>query len=414
MKQLLLTSLFCLSALSLFAQQSLKDSAVFAGYTTKIENERQAAERQKNYRFTAALVTEWIGRFNKLPDGTKAAFRHWEPTMYYNMACYEARLNNIANALTALEKAAKMGYHNYTGAIYDSDLKNLHDQKRYRAALQIIWKQSEMAARLRQSGAYNHQSDKGLPQFTYQDAASPELVNFKNKFNLDSVAGNGNEISKIKNLLRWVHNTVRHNGENWSNPPLKNGLDLIEICRKEKRPVNCRMLATILKDVYQAEGFKARLVTCMPKDTADQDCHVINVVWSKTLDKWLWMDPTYNGYVTDLKGNLLSIEEVRAKLYEGKINDLTLNSDANWNNEVQWKGDYYFGFYMSKNLYWLQCTANSEWDIETDKPGKTQVTYINLYPQGYKLIKSKKRVEFDNIQYATNNAELFWQKPALN
>ena len=60
-------------------------------------------------------------------------------------------------------------------------------------------------------------------------------------------------------------------------------------------------MATILKDAYQAMGYPARTVTCMPKDTADFDCHVITVVWSKQQQKWIWMDPTFNAYVSDEK-----------------------------------------------------------------------------------------------------------------
>lgn len=36
------------------------------------------------------------------------------------------------------------------------------------------------------------------------------LVQLRKHFNLDSIAGSGDEISKIKNLLYWVHNIVPH------------------------------------------------------------------------------------------------------------------------------------------------------------------------------------------------------------
>ena len=123
------------------------------------------------------------------------------------------------------------------------------------------------------------------------------------------------------------------------------------------------------------------------------------------------MDPTFNAYVTDTKGNLLSIEEVRAKLYIDKLTDLVLNEDANWNNKNKQTREYYLGYYMSKNLYWLQCSAKSEWDIETRKPNKEAIDYINLYPKGYNTIKSPKKVLRSNVYYATNNPQIFWQAP---
>lgn len=59
-------------------------------------------------------------------------------------------------------------------------------------------------------------------------------------------------------------------------------------------------MAQMLNECYLAMGFKSRFITCMPKVMIN-DCHVINAVYSNTLDKWLWMDPTFNAYVTDEK-----------------------------------------------------------------------------------------------------------------
>lgn len=59
-------------------------------------------------------------------------------------------------------------------------------------------------------------------------------------------------------------------------------------------------MAQMLNECYLAMGFKSRFITCMPKVMIN-DCHVINAVYSNTLNKWLWMDPTFNAYVTDEK-----------------------------------------------------------------------------------------------------------------
>ena len=50
------------------------------------------------------------------------------------------------------------------------------------------------------------------PKFTYQDKENPNLVALRNGFKLDSVAGKGNEVSKIINLLHWIHNLIPHDG----------------------------------------------------------------------------------------------------------------------------------------------------------------------------------------------------------
>lgn len=405
MKKLLLLAFSCVITWSAYAQQQPATDD-FGAFTKTTEAERYAASQKQDYAKADNLLKAWIVKYDHADTGIQDKYRTWQPNIYYNLACYEALLGRKESALTAFEKSYALGYSNYTSTMADTDLISLHKEKRFIAVMQAMREQSDYGYVLQHAGPYNKQTDKNWPVFSYQQATAPELVKLKNKYNLDSVAGNGDEISKIKKLLFWAHNMVRHDG-NSNNPLSRNAIDLITVCQKENRGVNCRMMSTILRDAYQAEGFPSRMVTCMPKDTADNDCHVITVVWSKTLDKWVWMDPTFNAYVTDIKGNLLNIEEVRQRLVAGSA-DLVLNDDANWNNKQKQTKDYYLGYYMSKNLYWLQCAAKSEWDAETRKPGKQLMEYVNLYPGTYSQPKKAMR---DNQQKPVNNPAYFWQKP---
>jgi hypothetical protein len=407
MKKLLLVCGICLGAFIVKAQGS-NESADFNKYCVKMESAMQAASKEKDYPKAIAVINEWLGRYGRLSPAAKQNSMGLTQSLYYNQACYTALNGQKQDAIVWFKKAVNEGFSNYANASVDSDLNSLRDDAVFKKVLTQIREKGDYGYILKKSGVYNSKAKSGLPAFTYQSASAPELIDFKNKFNLDSVSGNGDETSKIKNLLYWAHNIVRHDG-NSNNPPSRNALDIIAVCKKDDRGVNCRMMATILKDAYQAEGFKARLVTCMPKDTADFDCHVITVVWSKTLNKWVWMDPTFNAYVSDDQGNLLNIEEVRERLIADK--PLVLNEDANWNNKVKQTKEDYLGRYMSKNLYWLRCALKSDWDLETRKVVK-DVEYINLYPGGFSTIQNQpKAVSKGVIEYATNNPEYFWQNP---
>jgi hypothetical protein len=160
-------------------------------------------------------------------------------------------------------------------------------------------------------------------------------------------------------------------------------------------------------------GIKSRVVTCLPKDSLkiDNDCHVINSVYSESLKKWLWIDPTFDAYVMNEKGELLSIEEVRERLITDKT--LILNPDANWNNQSAQKKEEYLENYMAKNLYILECPASSEYNMETSSEGKTY-NYIRLLPLDYfeqEPQKVEEKGEKSNsiwIHYKTNNPNLFW------
>ncbi len=280
------------------------------------------------------------------------------------------------------------------------------------ARTQIKYEPSRLEI-IKNAGKYEYSDNRFIPKFTYQSADNPNLQRIRQDLKLDSIAGKGSELTQIFNLLHWVHNIVKHDGGS-ENPTLKNAIDLINVCKVENRGVNCRMLATILNECYLSMGMKSRYITCMPKETEFDDCHVINMVYSKELEKWIWIDPTFDAYVMDEKGNLLGIKEVRERLVNGQ--PLVLNADANWNREnLQTKEDY-LEKYMSKNLYRIEAPLISEYDTETQKNGK-EITYVELLPldgivqnpQKSEEINTKTGVKF--IHYKTNNPNLFWTKP---
>jgi hypothetical protein len=267
--------------------------------------------------------------------------------------------------------------------------------------------------KLKKAEKYNLSDNRFIPKFEYQSMDNHNLVRIRKELKLDSIAGNGNEVSKILNLLHWVHNIVRHDGSS-NNPTLKNAIDLIKVCKTENRGVNCRMMATILNECYLSMGIKSRYITCMPKETKFDDCHVINMVYSNDLKKWIWIDPTFDAYVMNEKGELLGLSEVRERLINGKT--LILNPEANWNKKNSQTKEYYLETYMAKNLYRVETPLLSEYDTETWKNGK-KITYVELLPlDGMEQTPQKKEetntktgVKF--INYKTNNPNLFWTEP---
>lgn len=267
--------------------------------------------------------------------------------------------------------------------------------------------------KLKKASLFNEKDIRFVPTFSYQSASDPNLIKIRQELKLDSIAGKGSELSKIFNLLYWLHTSIKHDGSS-SNPTLRNAIALINVCKTENRGVNCRMLATILNECYLSLDIKSRYVTCMPKETEFDDCHVINMVYSKELNKWIWIDPTFGAYVMDEKGELLGIQEVRERLVNGQ--PLVLNADANWNRETLQTKEDYLETYMAKNLYRVEAPLISEYDTETWKSGK-EVIYVELLPldgieqepQMKEQTNTKTGVKF--ISYKTNNPNLFWAKP---
>lgn len=271
----------------------------------------------------------------------------------------------------------------------------------------------DYVGKLKKAAKYNLSDSRIVPEFTYQDSSNAHLQALRKKYNLDSIAGEASEIHQMLNLMHWIHNLVKHDGQH-SNPEVKNADDMITVCSDGSRGLNCRGLAISLNECYLAMGFKSRYITCMPKELEFDDCHVINMVYSFDLGKWIYLDPTNDAYIMDEKGVLLGIEEVRERLINGK--PLLLNPSANWNNSEPCIAENYIYYYMAKNLYRLECPVSSEYDYETKLPGKNTV-YVELLPldglnqSPQKIDYPSKDMNFTITRYVTNNPKLFWKAP---
>lgn len=248
---------------------------------------------------------------------------------------------------------------------------------------------------LKNAFQYDFNDTREINKFIYKSVEDTVLVAIRKTFQLDSIVGTGNEISQIINLLHWVHNTYPHDGSE-DVPVYKSMLDLMTISQKEHKSLHCGALAGVLNNCYLSMGFKSRQVVCLPKDSNDFECHSINAVYSNTLNKWLWMDPTNDAYVMNEKGELLGISEVRERL----VNDmpLILNPDANWNHKTSVIKEEYLYKYMAKNLYAFQCYVTGGGESRSNL--LLPVEYVSVIPR-----------TAENNPKCTNNPNVFWEKP---
>jgi hypothetical protein len=360
-----------------------------------------------------SLLNEYLVIYEKLPADDKKQYTYLLGNIYYNLTCIYSLLNNKASALTYFRKAIEAGYNDYGHVQNDTDLENIRNEKEFAQLNKKLKQTGDYLSILKRAGKYNLSDNRPLPAFSYQASDNPNLVALRKGFNLDSIAGQGSDVLQILNLMHWIHDLVPHDGMN-GNPEVKNAMSMINVCKKDNRGLNCRGLALVLNECYLSMGIKSRVVTCLPKDSLkiDNDCHVINSVYSESLKKWLWIDPTFDAYVMNEKGELLSIEEVREYLIGDK--HLILNPDANWNNQQTQTKENYLENYMAKNLYILQRTASSEYNMETNSGGKTYY-YIELLPLDYfnqEPHKEEDKREESNtlwIFHKTNNPNVFWE-----
>ena len=254
----------------------------------------------------------------------------------------------------------------------------------------------EYLNRLKEYSNYDYTEENDIV-FTYMDSSNMNLQNLKLKYDLEIIAGKGDEISRITNLMFWVNENIKHDGSS-ENPYPPNAENIIETCRNENRGVNCRMLATVLNEFYLSMGFKSRHITCMPYEYDFSDCHVVNIVYSSQFDKWIMMDPSFAGYFEDENDTFLDLFEVREKL----VNDDELVFSSHLNHNGGRYTEQTYRTYLAKNLFRFACPIESAFNYEAQP--YSSIEYVELIPLNYTSPGQ------DRYTY-TRNPDIFWAEP---
>ncbi|MBR0390681.1 MAG: transglutaminase domain-containing protein [Prevotella sp.] len=400
LKLLMALTIVMMSAMNTKAQnQRMMDfQNEFSKYQTQYRDQMHSGKHKDALAPLASCIamldTTTIFKVAPIPEG---AILEQKGLLYYDQACCYAIVGQKKQALVALGQSVELGYKDYNNMVNDNDLVSLRKDKKY-LALQAQVKDRQPLNVLKKSAPYA--KDDAKVEFRYQPKRSNNLCKVRDYFKLDSVAGQGDELSKIINLLHFAHDNIRHDGNNRAFAEL-DAIDLYNYYKTTGKGVNCRQLAISLCEMYLSMGIPARYVTCMSADPNDYECHVINTVWSSQLQKWLYIDPTMDAWVTDENGTMLSIAEVRERL----INDqpLVLCETANWNHESQQAKEYYLDEYMAKNLYYFVCKKISRFNPESVYRNNPPEDDIRLIPAGF--VNDNWKCD------TTTDPDFFWAKP---
>lgn len=400
---LLVILLSAIVAVEAQEQRMMEFQEMFSKYQTQYRQLMRSGQHEDAVVPLTTLVslldTTTIHQVTPIPE---AAIREQKALLLYDLACCYALLGHKRQALLALEHSVEDGYKDYNNMANDNDLRSLRKDKKYQSLLAQVQGRQPIHV-LRHSAPYARDAERlndGKPLFIYQPKESMNLRVVREYFKLDSVAGTGDELSRIINLLHFAHDKIRHDGGNRAFVEM-DAIDIYNYCKATGKGVNCRQLALSLCEMYLSMGIPARYVTCMPADPNDYECHVIDAVWSSELQKWLYIDPTMDAWVTDENGTMLSIAEVRERLINDK--PLLLCETANWNHETPQTKENYLDNYMSKNLYYFVCKRVNRFNAESMYRDYDPRDDIQLVPVGY--VSESQHCE------ATTDPDVFWAKP---
>lgn len=197
-------------------------------------------------------------------------------------------------------------------------------------------------------------------------------------------------------LARFVARNIPHDNQKVY-PEVCNATGLWEYTRTVEPAFNCRLHSILLHELLLASDITNRFVTCLPADSLDRDCHVVNLVWLPEREKWAMIDSDMRAWVAAPDDTPLSLEEMRECYIAGKPMQVHPLLDTD-------KGkDYaYYTSYWAKNLYWFICWEDTGYDKEVEYEGRTVV----LRPPGFDGFN------LDGSAAAmTSDPERFWAAP---
>ena len=216
------------------------------------------------------------------------------------------------------------------------------------------------------------------------DASAPELKSLREKYDLFTIAGDGDSFGRASCLMDWLTSHVRHNGS--CNPEGQRcAMTALEYAYDQpERGINCAWLATTLTECLLSIGIPARTVYIMPFAPYDSDNHVVTHMWYAEKAQWVMLDPTTNCYVQDKAGNLLDVFGLRALLAD--------QQEIVFNEGMSYNGNPYDAVehrdYLAKDLFWFRL---AEYGCYCDGNGRS----VTIAPAGY----DPHRRDLLNIEY---------------
>lgn len=257
---------------------------------------------------------------------------------------------------------------------------------------------------------FSAQAKQSYPaiRFSYAGKNDPNLKTLREKYDLDTVAGQGTETERMIRLMKWVNRLTSH-AVNPAAPKELNALNLIELCKTQRKQLNCWLYSIVLNEIYLSFGYPSRIIHLLPAEGEEKESHYVTAVFSSERKKWVMMDADMGGYLRDEHGVLLGIAEIRRRLVAGK--PLMVNKDIGGFSKILGRWSYLW--YLSKNIFRYNCQQVSQFDQETHRENKV---FVELLPDGFRpeLLGQTEQTKRGSQIIYINDEDLFWQVPVEN
>ena len=229
---------------------------------------------------------------------------------------------------------------------------------------------------------FHHQDfETGNEEDVIYEFDCPEFDELRTKYNLVKIAGNGSDFARAKRLLHYLAPRLTHSS--WYDNHIEcNALRLLEYSlNNPEQGINCLNKSKILVECCMALGIYARRVSIMPFSPYDFDNHVVAEIYDRTLEKWIMLDPTTDGYFIDETKTPLSLLEMRSKFANAEF--VTYVSSTSPLKDIEKLRAKYtdVNMYICKNLFYFKIEKHSTFGEKYE--------YLYVVPSHYSIKETK-------------------------
>ncbi len=224
------------------------------------------------------------------------------------------------------------------------------------------------------------------------------------QYPIRDISGEGTELERVMRLVNEYAPRLIHNSNYDNNSIELNSLALLEFSLdKPECGINCRAKAQILNEMCLALNIYSRVVLIGPYSAVDSDSHVVNEIYDKTLNKWVMVDLTTNGYMVDENDVPLSLVEIRQHVVDGKkLAFVSQGKKYYHGNEI--------GNYNDKVTYLVKNSFHYTIAKEQSFGGATSIEeFCYFIPKGYdikKKIITQQELSINQLREDEENKQL--------
>lgn len=205
---------------------------------------------------------------------------------------------------------------------------------------------------------------EGEPRECSFDFDNASYRTIKDEYSIESIAGRGSDFARALRLTRHLARKLTHRGDYaLSEEGRTVPFDALSLLRYSYgRPdcgVNCAAKSLILQACCLALGIFARRIGLYPASPYDFDNHIVCEIFDRRRKKWIMLDPTTGGYVSDGR-EPLSVLEMREKFAENEKISVVLPRQNPADIEVLAVRNHWANAYYAKNLFCIAVFLGGE------------------------------------------------------